>query len=139
MNKVAVNKELAHEDPAESYLRRSKMGSYFKAILLLIVLVGLVTFGINNLETIRLHYYFDLSSMPLPLYGVVYGAIIIGIFIGMIVGINSRFTQRKKIKVLQKENRELHKKVDAEPVEEKSWDEQPEKPAEDELQNKEEP
>lgn len=115
------------------------MGSYFKAILLLIVLVVLVTFGINNLEPIRLHYYFDLSSMPLPLYGVVYGAIVIGIFIGMIVGINSRFTQRKKIKVLRKENRELHEKVGAEPVEEKSWDEQAEKPTENEPQNKEEP
>ena len=105
------------------------MGSYVKAILLLIVLVGLVTFGINNLEPIRLHYYFNLSSMPLPLYGVVYGAIIIGIFIGMLVGINSRFGQRKKIKELRRENRDLQAKVGEEPpqekTEEKPADEQP--------------
>ena len=87
------------------------MGSYVKAILLLIVLVILVTFGINNLEPIRLHYYFGLSSMPLPIYGVVYGALLVGIFVGMLVGINSRFSQRKKIKLLQRENRELKAKV----------------------------
>ncbi len=101
------------------------MGSYVKAILLLIVLVILVTFGINNLEPIRLHYYFGLSSMPLPLYGVVYGAMLLGIFIGMLVGINSRFTQRKKIKTLQRENRELKAKVGEETPEAKATEEQP--------------
>ena len=112
------------------------MGSYVKAILLLIVLVGLVTFGINNLEPIRLHYYFNLSSMPLPLYGVVYGAIILGIFIGMLVGINSRFGQRKKIKELKRENRELQAKVGEERPEEKiegkTEEEQPAPTPEDE-------
>ncbi len=101
------------------------MGSYVKAILLLIVLVVLVTFGINNLEPIRLHYYFGLSSMPLPLYGAVYGAMLIGIFIGMLVGINSRFTQRKNIKTLQRENRELKSKVGEEAPEEKAIEEPP--------------
>jgi uncharacterized integral membrane protein len=112
------------------------MGSYVKAIFLLIVLVGLVTFGINNLEPIRLHYYFKLSSMPLPLYGVVYGAIIIGIFIGMLVGINSRFGQRKKIKDLKRENRDLQAKVGTEgpeeKIEEKPEDELPAQTPEDE-------
>lgn len=115
------------------------MGGYFKAIVLLIVLVILVTFGIKNNELIRLHYYFGLNSMPMPLYGVVYAAIIIGVFIGMIVGINSRLTQRKKIRALQKENRELKEKVGDEQAEEKAWDEQPEEPAEEEPEKKEEP
>ena len=113
------------------------MGSYVKAILLLIVLVGLVTFGINNLEPIRLNYYFNLNSMPLPLYGVVYGAIIIGIFIGMLVGINSRFGQRKKIKALKRENRDLQAKVGEdgpqEKIEEKPQDEQPAQISEDDA------
>ena len=113
------------------------MGSYVKAILLLIVLVVLVTFGIKNLEPIRLHYYFDLISMPLPLYGVVYGAILVGIFIGMLVGINSRFAQRKKIKVLRKENRELQGKVVDESPEEKAVDEQQPKEPEDEADTSE--
>ena len=87
------------------------MGSYFKAILLLIVLVALVTFGIQNLEEVKLHYYFGLSSMPIPIYGIVYGSILVGIFIGMLVGISNRFGQRLKIKQLQKENRGLKDKA----------------------------
>jgi uncharacterized integral membrane protein len=125
MNKVAVNKKPALEDPAESQRRRSNMGSYVKAVILLIVLVILVTFGINNLLPVRLHYYFGISSRPLPLYGVVYGAMLIGIFIGMLVGINSRFTQRKKIRMLQKENRELKGKVAEVSPEEKAIEEPP--------------
>ena len=105
------------------------MGSYFKALLLLIVLVVLVTFGIKNNETMTLHYYFQLSSMPVPVYAVVYGSLVIGVFIGMIVGISTRFTQRKKIKQLQKENRSLRDKI-PEPAEEKTPEEQ-KTPAED--------
>lgn len=99
------------------------MGSYFKTILILIVLILLVTFGIKNNETMILQYYFQLNSMPVPVYAVVYVSLLVGIFIGMIVGISARFAQRKKIKELQKENRTLKDKV-AEPAAE-------EKPAEE--------
>ena len=95
------------------------MGSYFKALLLLIVLVVLVTFGIQNNETMTLNYYFQLNSMPVPVYAVVYGSLIVGVFIGMLVGISGRFSQRKKIKQLQKENRSLRNKI-PEPAEEKT-------------------
>ena len=87
------------------------MGSYIKALLLLIVLVVLVTFGIKNNETMVLHFYFQYKSIPIPVYAVVYGSLIIGVLIGMIVGINARFGQRKKIRQLQKENRNLKDKV----------------------------
>ena len=87
------------------------MGSYFKALLLLIVLVALVTFGIQNLEEVKLYYYFNLHSMPIPIYGIVYGSILVGLFIGMLVGISARFGQRSKIKQLQQENRGLKDKV----------------------------
>ncbi|MGD8880897.1 MAG: LapA family protein [Desulfobacterales bacterium] len=87
------------------------MISYFKAILLLIVLIALVTFGIQNNDPIQLHYYFQLSSMQIPIYGIVYASILIGIFIGMLVGISNRFAQRKKLGALQKENRDLKAKV----------------------------
>ena len=99
------------------------MGSYFKAILLLIVLVVLVTFGIKNNETMTLHFYFQLSSMPVPVYAVVYGSLIVGVFIGMLVGISARFTQRKKLKELQKENRGLKDKVAQPAVEETTAEE----------------
>jgi len=89
------------------------MGTYIKALLLLIVLVVLVTFGIKNNETMILHFYLQLSSMPLPVYAVVYGSLLVG------VGISARFAQRKKIRQLQKENRGLRDKV-AEPAAEKT-------------------
>ena len=93
------------------------MGSYVKTILILIVLVVLVTFGIKNNETMILHFYFHLQSMPIPVYAVVYGSLLVGIFIGMVIGISARFTQRKKIRQLQKENRALKDKV-TEPADE---------------------
>jgi uncharacterized integral membrane protein len=95
------------------------MGSYIKATLLLIVLVVLVTFGIKNNETMILHSYFQWRSPPIPVYAVVYGSLILGILIGEIVGIGARFSQRKKLKGLQKENRDLKAKL-AEAPEEKS-------------------
>jgi uncharacterized integral membrane protein len=103
-----------------SQLKEKKMGSYIKAALLVIVLVVLVTFGIKNNGLIRLHYYFDTHSMEIPIYALVYVSIIIGIFVGMLVGINSRFNQRRRIKTLEKENRELKSKVHAELPEEKT-------------------
>jgi len=93
------------------------MKSYFKAILLLIILVALVTFGIQNNEPIKLRYYFQLSSMQIPIYGIVYASILIGIFIGMLIGISNRFAQRNKIRALQKENRDLKAKVEEAPEE----------------------
>jgi uncharacterized integral membrane protein len=124
-------------------LRRLKMGSYFKALLLLIVLVALVTFGIQNNETVKLHYYFGMNSMPLPVYGIVYGSILIGIFIGMLIGINSRFGQRQKIKALERENRDLKSKVPEEkppesPEEKKQDIEVAETPADETLEVKSE-
>jgi uncharacterized integral membrane protein len=95
------------------------MGSYIKATLLLIVIVVLVMFGIKNNETMVLQSYFQWSSPPIPIYAVVYGSLILGIIIGELVGISSRFSQRKKLKALQKENRDLKAKV-AEASEEKS-------------------
>ena len=99
------------------------MGSYFKAILLLIVLVALVTFGIQNNDTMKLHYYFGLSSMPIPVYAVAYASILLGLFIGMLIGINTRFGQRKKLQQLQKENRVLKDKIGQSAVEETLVDE----------------
>ena len=99
------------------------MGSYVKAILLLIVLVALVTFGIKNSEPVKLYYYYNLNSMPIPTYGIVYASIVVGVFIGMLVGITIRFGQRKKIKQLQKENRDLKDKVREPEVEETTEEE----------------
>jgi uncharacterized integral membrane protein len=119
------------------------MGSYFKAIVLLIVLVVLVTFGIQNNETVKLYYYFGMNSMPFPVYGVVYASILLGIFIGMLIGISTRFNQRQKIKAFEKENRDLKSKVaeekPAESLEEKTQEmEVAETPADETVEVKSE-
>jgi uncharacterized integral membrane protein len=86
-------------------------------LFLSIVLFVLLTFGIKNYEMMIEHFYFQFSSIPIPVYVVVYGSLIIGIFIGMIVGISTRFAQRKKLKALQKENRDLKSKFSEAPEE----------------------
>ena len=83
------------------------MGTYLKAIVLVIVLLFLTTFGIKNSQPLQVHYYFNIQTASMPLYGIVYISIIIGIVIGMLVGISSRFTLRGKVKTLQGEIKEL--------------------------------
>ena len=92
---------------------------WFIVLFLSIVLFVLLTFGFKNYEMMIEHFYFQLSSIPIPVYVVVYGSLIVGVFIGMIVGISTLFAQRKKLNALQKENRDLKAKV-AEAPEEKS-------------------
>ena len=87
------------------------MGKYIKSIILIIVLLFLVTFGVKNSHPTQLRYYFDLVSVDIPLYGVVYLAIVMGIIIGMFVGIYDQIALRGRVRRLQRENRELKEKV----------------------------
>ena len=95
------------------------MGKYLKAIMLVIVLLFLTTFGVKNNQPLQAHYYFNIQTSPIPLYGIVYISIIIGIVIGMLVGISSRFTLQGKVRTLQREVKELKEKAMEEKVEEK--------------------
>jgi uncharacterized integral membrane protein len=102
------------------------MKSYFKAIGLIIILLFLVTFGINNNQLIQLKYYFDYQTTDFPLYLLAYACATIGVFIGMLIGLVNRFHQRKKIKMLTKLNNELKAKAEKEKKEEeKPTDQKP--------------
>ena len=90
------------------------MGTYLKAIVLVIILLFLTTFGIKNNQPLQLYYYFNIETAPSPLYGIVYISIIIGIIIGMIMGISSRLALHRKVRHLQRENRALKGKVEEE-------------------------
>jgi uncharacterized integral membrane protein len=87
------------------------MGGYVKSIILIIVLLFLVTFGVKNSQPIRLYYYLNIETGAFPLYGLVYISIVIGIIIGMIVGVYDRFDLRRRVKRLERENREFKEKV----------------------------
>jgi hypothetical protein len=53
------------------------MGTYLKAIVLVTVLLFLTTFGIKNNQPLQAHYCFNIETVPMPLYGIVYISIII--------------------------------------------------------------
>jgi uncharacterized integral membrane protein len=95
-----------------------KMKSYIKALGLIIILLFLVTFGIQNNQLVQLKYYFNYRTIEFPIYLLAYGCATIGVFIGMLIGIVNRLHQRKKIKVLTKLNTELKAKVEKEKQEE---------------------
>ena len=100
------------------------MKNYIKAVFLIIVLLFLVTFGIKNNQPVQLNYYFEWHTIDFPIYILAYASVIIGIFIGMLIGINSRFQQRRKIKILEKLTNELKTKADKEKKEEHRPDDQ---------------
>jgi len=87
------------------------MGSYVKSIILVVVLLFFITFGVKNSQLIQLYYYLNFETGAFPLYGLAYLSIVIGIVIGMIVGIYDRIDLRRKVKRLQRENKELKEKV----------------------------
>jgi uncharacterized membrane protein YciS (DUF1049 family) len=85
--------------------------TYLKAIVLVIVLLFLTTFGIKNNQPLQVYYYFNIQTSPIPLYGIVYISIIIGIVIGMLVGISFRFSLRGKVRALQRQVKEVKKRA----------------------------
>jgi uncharacterized integral membrane protein len=87
------------------------MQQYLKAALLIIVLLFLITFGVKNNEPTRLSYYFNIETLEIPLYGLLYLCIIIGITIGMLVGISTRINLRRMVRSLKQENKELKEKA----------------------------
>ena len=94
------------------------MLSYTKGTILIIILLFLITFGVRNSHPVQLNYYFNIPSINVPLYGLAYISVIIGIFIGMLIGISRRLSLHKTVKALERENRELEKKVTEEKKEE---------------------
>jgi len=88
------------------------MGIYVKALLLIILLFVAITFGTQNATFVNLHYYFGLTSTPVPLYLVLYVAIILGMIAGMAIGITTRLNLKKKAKTLAKANASLQEELD---------------------------
>jgi uncharacterized integral membrane protein len=87
------------------------MKGYIKSIILIIVLLFLVTFGVKNSQPVQLYYYLKFETGAFPLYGLVYISIVIGIVIGMLVGVYDRFDLRRRVKRLERENKELKERV----------------------------
>jgi len=78
---------------------------------MVIILLFLVTFGVKNSQSIQIYYYLNFQTGAFPLYVLVYLCVVIGIVVGMIVGIYDRIDMRRRVKRLQRENRQLKEKV----------------------------
>ena len=85
---------------------------YIKALLLIALLFLAITFGIQNSESVVLRYYFDLASVPVPLYLVIYLAIILGVLSGLAIDVYSRVNLKGKLKKLEKTNASLQEDLD---------------------------
>ena len=90
------------------------MGRYLKAILLVLLLFLFITFGVVNSRPVQLTYYYNILNLNVPLYGLIYFSIFVGILVGILIGMSRRLTLGKKVKSLERENRELKEKVGVE-------------------------
>ena len=81
--------------------------SYIKAVLIIIVLFFLVTFGIKNSTSVNISYYFGLFEASVPLYAMVYVCLILGVIIGMLIGLTGRFAVKKRLRASEKAYNEI--------------------------------
>jgi uncharacterized integral membrane protein len=88
------------------------MGTHIKALLLIALLFLAITFGTQNSGSVTLRYYFDIVSIPLPLYLVIYLALILGIISGLAIDLYSRVILKRRAKQLGKANESLRGELD---------------------------
>lgn len=86
--------------------------TYIKAVIIIIVLFFLVTFGIKNSGSVSITYYFGLIDVLVPMYAVVYACLVVGIVIGMLIGFAGRLGVKRKLKAAEKENKEIKAELD---------------------------
>ncbi len=87
------------------------MKGYLKATVLLIVLVLLVTFGVQNRQPVSVSYFFGIGSPAIPLYGLLYLSVFVGVLIGLLAAVPGRLRLRKAVKFLQSENQGLKERL----------------------------
>ena len=83
------------------------MGGYVKWIISILVILILVTFGVENSQSVQIKYYLETFTFNLPQYAIVYASVIIGILIGIGIGFRSRHRLQKRLRKLERENRDL--------------------------------
>lgn len=75
-----------------------------------IVVLFLITFSIDNTDTVRLHYY-GYFERQLPSYMLIFLAFLVGVVFTGILGIVERFRMSRTIKRLNKTIRDLHREI----------------------------
>lgn len=86
--------------------------SYFKAIVLIVVLVFFATFSIKNSGAVNISYYFGILNVSAPLYLIVLACLLIGFVVGLLFSLAGRFTLKKRLRTLEKEYKEIHAELE---------------------------
>ena len=87
------------------------MGDRIRFALYIVALFFLASFGVKNSQLVQLKYYFNLLNVEIPLYLLIFILILIGIAVGLLLGFFSNLNQKKMLKTLERENRELKSKL----------------------------
>lgn len=89
------------------------MSKYFKALLMLALIMFVTTFAAKHNVPVHLDYYLKIFKFECPLYAVIYIAFVIGALIGMVVGVTQRIALWNKMRTIRKELKKLKKEVSA--------------------------
>lgn len=84
---------------------------FLKSIGTALLFLLAITFSLKNNEMVALKYYFQLESLDLPLYLLVFFSVIFGIFIGGMEGVVERIKSGTVIRKLKKEMKKMEKEL----------------------------
>jgi uncharacterized integral membrane protein len=81
-------------------------------IILALIVMFIITFSLENTESVRLHYY-DFFERWLPTYMLIFIAFLVGVIFTGFMGIVERFRLTRTINRLNKTIRELRRELKA--------------------------
>ncbi len=84
---------------------------FLKSIGIALLFLLAITFSLKNNEMVALKYYFQLESLDLPLYLLVFFSVIFGIFIGGMEGVIERIKSGSVIRKLKKEMKKMEEEL----------------------------
>ena len=84
---------------------------FLKSIGTALLFLLAITFSLKNNEMVAIKYYFQLESLDLPLYLLVFFSVILGIFIGGIEGVIERVKSGNTIRKLKKEMKKMEEEL----------------------------
>jgi uncharacterized integral membrane protein len=85
----------------------------FKAILIIFLFFLTVTFSLQNLEEVKIHYYGVIDSFAAPLFAVLLAAVLLGIIIGALGGMLSNIQLRIELRRKKKEAEEMRRELES--------------------------
>lgn len=79
-------------------------------VLLVVFLLGL-SFAVQNMETVQLHYYFGLQWGPVPISLVVVVVFVLGVLVGGLAAGLAVLSRQREVRRLRRKQEELEKEL----------------------------